>query len=84
MTHSGLVDVLVSILKDVGVPDMAVVTEARGLRVADASRPGDVVVLNFFAEGRHLIVDAMVTTTYRNIYDLHENLYHLWLRCQSS
>ena len=66
MMQSGLVDVLVSILKDVGVPDMAVNTEARGLRAADASRLGDVVVLDFFAEGRHLVVYAVVTTIYRN------------------
>jgi hypothetical protein len=40
---------------------MAVVTEARGLRAADASRPGDVVVLDHFAEGRHLVINAVVT-----------------------
>ena len=50
MMHAGLVGVLVSILKDVGIPDMAVVTKARGLRAADASRLGDVVVLDHFAE----------------------------------
>ena len=66
MMHSGLVGSLVSIISDVKVLDMAVVIEARGLRAADASRPGDVVVLNFFAEGRHLVVDTMVSTTYRN------------------
>jgi hypothetical protein len=49
-------------MKDVGMPDMAVVIEARGLRAADASKPRDVVVLDFFAEGRHLVVDAVVTT----------------------
>jgi len=38
MMHVGLANVLVSILKDVGEPCMAVVTEARGLRTADASR----------------------------------------------
>jgi hypothetical protein len=32
----------------------------------DTSRPGDVVVLDFFAKGRHLLVDALVTTVYRN------------------
>ena len=62
MMHSGLVGVLVSILKNVGEPDMVVVIEARGLRAADASRPGDVVVLGFFADYRHLVVDAVVTT----------------------
>jgi hypothetical protein len=47
--HSGLVGVLVSILKDVVVPDMALVTKPRGIRTVDASRPRDVVVLDFFA-----------------------------------
>jgi len=63
--HSGLAGVLVSMLKEVGVPIMAVVTEARGLRAADASRPRDVVVPDFFVEGRHQVVDAVVTTLYR-------------------
>ncbi len=66
MMHSGLVDVLVSIPKDVGILEMAIVTEARGLRAADASRPGDVVVLDLFAKDSHLVVDSVVTTVYRN------------------
>jgi hypothetical protein len=47
---------------------MAVVTEARGLiRDADATRHGDVVVLDdFFAEGHHLVINVVVTTVYRN------------------
>jgi hypothetical protein len=45
---------------------MALVKEARGLMAADATRPGDVVVLDLFAEGRHLVMDAVVTTLYRN------------------
>jgi len=61
--HAGLVGVLRSMLMDFGILDMDVVT---GLRSADASRPGDVVVLDFFAEGRHLVIDAVVTTVYRN------------------
>ncbi len=48
MMHSRLVGVLFSILKDVGVLDMDVVAEARGLRAADTSRQGDGVVLDFF------------------------------------
>ncbi len=49
MMPSGLVGVLVSILRDVGVLVMTVGIEARGLRVADASRSEYVVVLDFFA-----------------------------------
>jgi hypothetical protein len=66
MLHDGLVGILISILYDVGVPDMVVVTKARGLRAADASRSRDDVVLDFFAEGRHLVADAVVMTVYRN------------------
>jgi hypothetical protein len=71
MMHAGLVIVLVSILKDMGVPDMAVVTKARGLRFADASRHGDVVVIDFFAEDRYLVVNVLVTTIYRNTIMTH-------------
>jgi hypothetical protein len=66
MMHAGLVGVLHYILTNVGIPEMVVVTEARGLRFIDATRHGDVVVLDFFAEGGHLVIDAVVTTVYRN------------------
>jgi len=62
MIHAGLVGVIRSIPRDVGIPKLASVTEARGLRSADATMPGDVVVLDFFAEGMHLVIDAVVTT----------------------
>jgi len=62
MMHVGLVGAIRSILKDVGIPDMAIVAKARGLRSTNASRPEDIVVLNFFAEGRHPIIDDVVTT----------------------
>ena len=64
--HVGLVGVIKLILREVGVPDASVVTEARGVRAADRSRPGDVVALDFFADGRHLVIDAVMTTVYRN------------------
>ena len=64
--HYGLVQVLKSIIKDVGILDIAVVTEARGLRSSDSSRPGDVVVINFFRDGQHMVIDVVVTTVYRN------------------
>ena len=57
---------LTSILKDVGIPNIAVVAKARRLRLAYASQPGDVVVLDLFAEGSHLVVDVVVKTAYRN------------------
>ena len=64
--HYGLVQVLKSISKDVGIPGIAIVTKARGLRSSDASRPGDVVVLDFFRDGQHLVIDVVVNTVYRN------------------
>ena len=38
----------------------------RGLRTADATRHGDLVVLDFFAEGKHIVIDAVVTTVFIN------------------
>jgi len=66
LLHSGLVGVIKSCLRDAGVLDASIFLEARGLRAADRSRPGDVVALDFFADGRHLVIDAVVTTVYRN------------------
>jgi uncharacterized protein YacL len=42
--------------------------EARGLRSGDATRPRDLVILDFFATGKHLIIDGVVTTVYRNSF----------------
>ncbi len=64
--HAGLVGVIKAILKEASVPNASVVLEARGLRAADRSRPGDVLALDFFADGRHLVIDAVLTTVYRN------------------
>ena len=30
------------------------------------TRPGDIVILDFYAPGRHLLLDGVVTTVYRN------------------
>ena len=64
--HEGLVGVIKAILKEAGVPDASVVLEAKGLRTTDMSRPGDIVALDFFTGGRHLMIDAVMTTVYRN------------------
>jgi hypothetical protein len=64
--HSGRVNVIKRILRDVGVPEVAIVLEARGLRAADCSRHGDVMALDLFADGRHLVIDAVMTTVYMN------------------
>jgi hypothetical protein len=67
MIHAGLVGVIRSRLNAVGIPDLAIVTEARGLSSAGATMHGDVVVHDFCAEGRHLVIDSVVTTVYQNI-----------------
>ena len=65
--HAGLITTLQRILKEAGVPTSATLTEARGLRGGlDRTRPGDIVVLDYYAPGRHLLVDGVVTTVYRN------------------
>jgi hypothetical protein len=43
-----------------------VIVEARALKALNNSGPGDVVALDFFAEGRHLLFDAFFTSVYRN------------------
>ena len=62
--HACLAGVIKVILKEAGVPDASVVLEAKGLRAADRSRSGDVVALDFVADGRHLVIDAVMTTVY--------------------
>jgi len=64
--HAYLVGVIKVILREARVPDAYVVLEARGLRVAGRSRLGDVVALDFFADGRHLVIDVVMTRVYRN------------------
>jgi hypothetical protein len=67
MMHARLVGAIRSIVRDIGLPDMEVITKTRGLRTRDATRPGDVVVvLDFFAERKHVVIDAVATTVYRN------------------
>ena len=65
--HACLISTLQKVLQEAGVPPSATLTEARGLRGnADRTRPGDIVVLDAHAPGRHLLVDGVVTTVYRN------------------
>ena len=66
LLHSGMVGVTKSYLRDAGVLDASIVLEARGLRAVDCSRPGGVVALDFFADGRHLVIDAVVPMVYKN------------------
>jgi hypothetical protein len=49
------------------VLDASVVVEAKGLRATDRSMPRDVVDLDCIAnDGRHFVIDAVMTTIYRN------------------
>jgi hypothetical protein len=65
--HAGLITTLQKVLKEVGVPTSATLTEARGLRgTGDRTSSGDIVVLDFHAPGRHLLLDGVVTIVYRN------------------
>ncbi len=54
------------IVEEAGVPKAAIVDEARGLWEGDVTLPSDLVVLDFTTLGRHLILDGVITTTYRN------------------
>ena len=66
--HAGLVAAIVAILLMAGIPKSSIVvekSEKKGLR-PDRTRPGDVVVLNFYGPGRHLVIDAVISTVYRN------------------
>ena len=64
--HAGLVSVIVAILLMAGVPKSSIILEKKGLRSCDHTRPGDIVALEFFGLGRHLVIDAVVSTVYRN------------------
>jgi len=64
--HVGIVNVFKTIPRDVGVLEAALLLEARGLRAEDRFRPGDVVALDFFAYGCHLVIDVVMTTVYKN------------------
>ena len=65
--HAGLVALIVIILLMSGVPKSSIVLEKKGLRPGNRSRPGDIVVLNFYGLGRHLVIDVVLCTVYRNV-----------------
>jgi hypothetical protein len=54
------------IVEESGVPKASIVEEAMGTRPEDRTRPSDLVILDFAEEERHLIIDEVVTTVYRN------------------
>jgi hypothetical protein len=64
--HHGLIKTLRGIVEEAGVPKASIVEEARGLRQDDRTRPGDLAVIDLAKGERHLILDGLVTTVYRN------------------
>ena len=64
--HSGLMKQLVVILKAAGVHPDRIKIEMRGLRASDRSRPGDVVVLDFYGPDHQLVIDD-ASVTYMHI-----------------
>jgi len=65
--HVGLTFVLQRVMKEAGVPTSATLTEARGLRgCVDMTRSGDIVMSDYTAPGKHLLLDVVVTTVYMN------------------
>eukprot|EP00873_Tetraselmis_striata_P042122 jgi/Tetstr1/462386/TSEL_007392.t1 len=64
--HVRIATTMVSIMQEAGAPRDSVLTEVRGLRSADATRPGDVVQLDYMGPGVHLVLDAAVTCVFRN------------------
>jgi len=65
--HAWFIVVLQRVLKEARIPTSATLTEARGLSGGvDMTRHGDIVVLDYTAPGKHLLLDGVVTTVYLN------------------
>ena len=83
--HAGLVALIVIImLMSAGVPKSSIVLEKKGLRHGNQTRPGDIVVMNFYGLGRNLVIDVVLGTVYRNERHSGSDLLHSWLCCQSA
>ena len=59
--HHWLIKTLRGIVEEARVPKASIIEEARGMRPDDYTRPGDLVVLDSAAGGRHLVIDGVVT-----------------------
>ena len=59
--HAGLISYLKRVLKDAGLLTSATFLEARGLRgIEHRTRPGDIVVLDYVAPDKHIVLDGVV------------------------
>ena len=52
---------------DDGVPKSSIELEKKGIRPGNRTRTGDIVVLDFYGLGRHLVIDVVLCTVYRNV-----------------
>ena len=66
MMHHDLIKTLRGIVDEIRVLKAAIVEEARGMRLGDATRPGNIVVSDFAEASRHLVLNRVATTVYRN------------------
>jgi hypothetical protein len=64
--HARLVQSIRAILKKEGVSDASLIVDARGISESYTSRPEDIVALEISAEEKRLVIDAVVTSVYRN------------------
>ncbi len=61
--HAGLISCFQKFMLEVGVVASTTLAEARGIRgPTDNSRLGDIVVLDYVAPDKHLLLDGVVTT----------------------
>jgi len=66
--HAGLISTLQKVLRKAGFPTSTTLTENVGYAGGeDKTRPTDIMVLDYHAPGRHLLLDDVVTTVYMNI-----------------
>ena len=62
-----LIECIEKCMKEGRIPKSSIVKEALGLKGAcNETRPRDIVLLNFYKQGNHLIPDGVYMLVYRN------------------
>ena len=75
--HAELITCLHKVLQEAEVPTSATLTEALGLRGGeDIPRRGDIVVLDYHVPGKHLLLDGVVITAYKNTRHMETKTIH--------